>query len=346
MLRGLNQELETFGRTKPKKIPKDAVMSYVERNMVAITIDRPRAGGDPDDAPGFDENYPDHEEEPDEDQWYDEWSEIQESHWADYYTDNLDRVYEEHKWNKFRDEEKNEEIGEWDGTSPEDMEETARELTVEEIEGEYYEEARTEWIDKNSSKEWYSGEYNIRSDTDGDYVVSFEGEELGYDANFESAPSRLLLDGLEARGGRFASPSEGTLGEAVAAEPVFGWIDAAAIERRGRVCRPAEEMAEQVNRVAYVVLGVIVDVRCLDADRIGRAEEDVGENADYVGDVDPTISVHLAPLEKNAADEGDAAVDEIGRKASLIDDEEVVDSVHFRDIRQGERRPGVNHGGK
>ena len=183
----LTNELETFGRTKPKKIPKDAVMSYVERNMVAITIDRPRAGGDPDDAPGFDENYPDHEEEPDEDQWYDEWSEIQESHWADYYTDNLDRVYEEHKWNKFRDEEKNEEIGEWDGTSPEDMEETARELTVEEIEGEYYEEARDEWISKNSSKEWYSGEYNIRSDTDGDFVVSFEGEELGYDSNFESA---------------------------------------------------------------------------------------------------------------------------------------------------------------
>ena len=183
----LTKQLETFGRSQPKKIPKDAVMTYIERNMVAITVDRPRQGGDPDDAPWFDESHPDHEEEPDEDEWYDYWSEIQESHWDNYYTDNLDRVYEDHKWNKFRDEEQNEELGEWDGTSEEDMEESARETTIEDIEGEYYEEARDEWLSKNSQKEWYSGEYQMRTDNDGDFVVSHEGDELGYDANFDSA---------------------------------------------------------------------------------------------------------------------------------------------------------------
>lgn len=183
----LTNELETFGRTQPKKIPKDAVMTYIERNMVAITVDRPRSGGDPEDAPWFDENYPDHEDEPNEDDWYDTWSEISEQHWDDYYPDNLDRVYDDHKWNKFREEEQNEELGEWDGTSPDDMEEEAREMTVEEIEGEYYEEARDEWQVKNTRKEWYSGDFQIATDSDGDFVVSHEGDELGYDSNFDSA---------------------------------------------------------------------------------------------------------------------------------------------------------------
>jgi len=181
----LTLQLETFGRTKPKKIPKDAVLTFIERNMVAVTVSHPVGGGDPEDAPYFSgENHPDYESEPDEDSWYDEWQEVSDQHWGDYYKDNLDRVHDDHKWNKFREEDE-QDLG-WDGTSEEDMEEEARETTIEEIESEYYEEAREKWLHANSEKEWHSGEYMVRTDSDGDYVLYHDGDELGYDSDFDS----------------------------------------------------------------------------------------------------------------------------------------------------------------
>ncbi len=204
----LGVELDTFGRTQPKKIPKDAVMSYIERNGVEISIQNPQ-GGDGEDGPQFEsENYPDNQEEPDEDQWYDHWSEIQEGHWSNYYDDNLIAAYQEHSWEpeitsedldadelgiseeELEDmdvEALNEATGNWDGTSVDDMEDEARDRTTEEIEENYYSEERDEWVTKNTKREWYSGDFYIYTDSDGDFMVYHDGSELGYESNFDAA---------------------------------------------------------------------------------------------------------------------------------------------------------------
>ena len=204
----LSNDLETFGRTQPKKIPKDAVMSYIERNGVEISIQNPESGSD-EDSPYFEsEDYPDHKEEPDEDQWMDRWQEVEEANWGDYWGTALSEVHGDHGWDSdiqvddldadelgipqedidnMDVEELNQAKGDWDGTDADDMEDEAREKTQEAIEGDYYQEERDDWLSKNTKREWYSGDFHIYTDSDGDFMVYHDGSELGYESTFDAA---------------------------------------------------------------------------------------------------------------------------------------------------------------
>ena len=197
----LTNQLEAFGETKPKKIPVAAVQSFIERNGVDIDVRNP--GGDSEYGdPDFSEEYPDEETEPDEDKWYEYWEEnYVDPYSGDYYTSALQTVYGDHNYDPDLEadpdikeeedmsiEELNEALGVWDGTSVDDMEEEAREQATEDLEAQYYTEARDEWLAKNRSAAWYSGEYSIRTDNDGDYAVYHDGDgDLGYNSDFDSA---------------------------------------------------------------------------------------------------------------------------------------------------------------
>ena len=199
--KALTKQLVAFGETKPKKIPVASVQSYIERNGVDIEVRNP-GGDDEYGEPEFYENNPDEETEPDEDSWYEYWeSNFSDPMYGDYYASALEEVYTEHNWDpdleadpdieKEADmdiEELNEALGAWDGTSVDDMEEEAREKATELLEEEHYTEARDEWATKNRQASWYSGNYQIVIDGDGDYAVSHSDDgDLGYNADFDSA---------------------------------------------------------------------------------------------------------------------------------------------------------------
>jgi len=195
----LTKELEAFAKTKPKKIPVQTIQSFIERNGVDIDVIEPGGMVDP---PDFDsEQSPDEEEEPNEDEWYEKWEEVEQQNWDSFYPGILSEIHEEHNWDPDLEPdpdipeesdmditELNTVLGVWDGTDEENMEEEANDKTREAIEGEYYESERDEWVQKNTSRMWYSGEYVIRTDNEGDFIVSHEGYELGgYHSNYDDA---------------------------------------------------------------------------------------------------------------------------------------------------------------
>jgi hypothetical protein len=209
----LTKELEVFAKTKPKKIPVQTIQSFIERNGVDIDVREP--GGDRDAVEFDSEENPDEESEPDEDDWYEHWQEIEQNQWDSYYPGALSEVHAEHDWDPDLEPdpdipeesdmditELNTVLGVWDGTDEENMDDEASDKAREAIETDYYEEARDEWVQKNTDKMWYSGEYQIRTDNEGDFIVSHEGYELGgYHSNFDDAVAQAEEHGLETTSG-------------------------------------------------------------------------------------------------------------------------------------------------
>ncbi len=207
----LTNQLEAFGETKPKKIPVASIQSYIERNGVDIDVRQP-GGDDEYGEPYFDETSPDEETEADEDKWYEHWQEIEDQNWGDYHATALTEVHSEHKWDPDLEadpaveaeadmsiEELNEVIGDWDGTSTDDMEEEASDKTRENIEEDYYADERSDWEDKNKDASWFSGQYTLRTDSDGDYSVYHDEDgDLGYNSDFDSA-AEIAIEHYEKR---------------------------------------------------------------------------------------------------------------------------------------------------
>jgi len=197
----LTNQLQEFGRTKPKKIPRHIIQSYIERNGVDIEVKEP---GNPEEdygPPDWSEDYPDEEDSPEEDTWYDHWEPIESENWGSYFDTQQREVWAEHNWNPDLEadpdipeeadmdtEELNEALGAWDGTSEEDMEEEANDKTREAIELDFYDEAREEWEKKNTKRRWYSGNYQMMTDDDGDFrIYDDQGGDLGYYSTWEEA---------------------------------------------------------------------------------------------------------------------------------------------------------------
>ncbi len=210
----MGEDLHTFGQTRPKKIPKSTIMSAIARQGVDIEMYMP---SDEESYLEFNEEYPDETEEPDEDAWMEAWDDIRGGHWNDFYPDALREVHQDHNWDpdleadpdieaeEDMDLEELNEVAGWDGTSEDDMEMEATEKAEEAIEGEYYEQEREEWEQKNTSKRWYSGDYHIQTDSDGDYVVSNmdDGSEHGYYSSFDDAVNAAEEASTETQGGRW-----------------------------------------------------------------------------------------------------------------------------------------------
>ena len=186
--------LQALGEKTPPKIPKEVILRYIQTEGTQVDVMEP--GGDPQDAPAFDEDSPDEEEGPDEDAFgeSDEWQQTRESHIDAYTAEALKEVHEEHNWDDDAEpdesnwkhvtfaaaeeievedmdlEQVNQAQG-WDDTSQDDMVEDADERATEALEGDHWDDAKDDWIKKNTSKKWYSGNMYVYTDSDGDFII-------------------------------------------------------------------------------------------------------------------------------------------------------------------------------
>jgi len=276
----MNGELEAFGRTSPKKIPKDTILSFITRNGVGIEMYQP--GGEAEDL-YFDEDSPDEQTAPDEDDWYEHWEPIEQFHWGSVYPDMLIEVHSEHGWDpdleadpdiaKEADmdlEELNYETDNWDGTTEETMKEEAEDRTREDIEQDYYTEERDEWVEKNTQKSWYSGNYSIQTDSDGDFVVTHmeEGADHGYYSNFDDAVQAADEANQEGASGRWKEYMLEPTGEDYQ-ELLFKWTNP-----RGGGYGSSGHWGEEEDMVAHARLDTRKDLNGEDAYYVDEIQSD------------------------------------------------------------------------
>ena len=189
---------DALGETVPKKIPKEAILRFIQVNGVDIQITHPGANLD---LSHLDESSPDESEsEETEDDMMEDYDRMKEtSDFDTYETDALKEVHEEHDWAPDLEadpdipeeanmdiEELNSALGAWDGTSEEDMEEQARDEANEAFDNDYYHDFKTEWEENHMRLSWYADNWIINKSGGEFYAYESEsGHEIGAWSSFD-----------------------------------------------------------------------------------------------------------------------------------------------------------------
>ena len=193
---------DEFMGKKADKIPKEAIMRFIQINGVEIEI-VPFTSSTGTDFSGVNESYPDNEEleETDEtmDEEYDYFKEN--SGYDQYQADALEEVHVDHKYEKdltaeevrsqpqmlllveegddlenMDVEELNTLKGEWDGMSVVDMEDEADDMAREAFDSEHYESFKDTWESEHTRRTWYAGEHWIIEASGSDYFSAYNSE--------------------------------------------------------------------------------------------------------------------------------------------------------------------------
>jgi hypothetical protein len=191
-------EWEALKEQTPKKIPKEAILRFIQVNGVDIQITQP--GQEVDLSHLSEENPDESESEETEDDMYEDYDRFKEdSNFDTYETDALKEVHEEHDWDPDLEadpdipeeanmdlEELNSALGAWDGATEEDMEEQARDQATESFDQDYYEEFKSEWEENHMRLTWYAEDWTITRMGGEFYAYESEsGHEIGAWSSFD-----------------------------------------------------------------------------------------------------------------------------------------------------------------
>jgi len=193
-----DDEWAKYADVKPKSIPKDVVMRFIQMNGVAIEVVQGR-GDMEGDYPEISENYFDESELADdksEDDKWDDYYEWKMDHgWEEAQTDAQEDVWDEHKWNKFKDEE-DQDLG-WDGTDEETMREEAIERAETEFDEANWEDFSDEWTTENTRFTYYAGNYIVNRQGDSWYIYDSErGYDIG-EANSDDEVNSMIREDMD-----------------------------------------------------------------------------------------------------------------------------------------------------
>ncbi len=193
---------DEFMGKKADRIPKEAIMRFIQVNGVEIQI-VPFTAQAGTDLSHLREDSPDNSEledtDDDIDEDYDSFKER--SDYDVYQTDALKEVHEEHKYDpditaqqvreqpqqlllveetedldNMDEEELNTLLGEWDGTSLNDMEMEADDQAREAFDNEYYEKFKDDWEEEHTRNVWYAGDWIIEGTSGNSYFAAYNSE--------------------------------------------------------------------------------------------------------------------------------------------------------------------------
>lgn len=174
-----NNKINEFYKGKPKKLAKEVLLKQIQLEGTHIEVVEPLV--DDVNAPQFDENYPDqlveNKDEYELNEAYEAYKKA--SGIEGYMSEAFVEIYQEHSYNPSLTEEENKAAG-WDGVPEDEMHDEAIDLADQKFDEEEFFDYKRTWLEKNTQKVWFLDEgYRIEIDSDGDYVVTLEDEDIG-----------------------------------------------------------------------------------------------------------------------------------------------------------------------